>query len=130
LENPVRRSLRRHEPDLEAAIMKQHMIAMDTSQRTINRIYSTLIAVVLSAAGSGGTAMAVGDDYSQNALLNPSESILLAEHRGRVTIFDGLDERVVDRALDTQFERIDRMMFVRTRYVQQDGSFEFDDDCD
>ncbi len=46
-----------------------------------------------------------GDHYA-NALFKPSESMLLAEQRGRVTIYDGLEHADVDRALDTQFDRI------------------------
>jgi hypothetical protein len=80
--------------------------------------------------GLNQTATADGDDYFRDALLNPSKAVLLAEHRGRVTIFDGFDNLVVDQALDKQFDRIGRMMFVRTRHVLQDGSVESDDDCD
>ena len=46
-------------------------------------------------------------------------------------IYDGLDEPVVDQALDQQFERIEHMMFVRTRHVTPAGTVEVeDDDCD
>ena len=68
--------------------------------------------------------------YDRNVLFSPSEAVLLAEANGRVTIYDGLEHRTVDRALDTQFERIDSMMFVRTRETSPDGSVEVDDDCD
>ena len=47
-----------------------------------------------------------------------------------MTIYDGLEDKVVEQALDTQFERIDHMMFVRTRETLPDGSIEFEDDCD
>ena len=67
-----------------------------------------------------------GDDI----LFNPSESMLRAEARGRVTIYDSLDSEVVDRALDEQFSRIENMMFVGIRHTLPDGSVEADDDCD
>ncbi len=68
--------------------------------------------------------------YDESILLSPSKAVLLAERKGRVTIYDGLEHRVVDRALDTQFARIENMMFVRTRESLPDGSWEIDDDCE
>ena len=68
------------------------------------------------------------DNYDQNVLLNPSEADLLAEAKGRVTIYDGLEHSVVDHALDTQFESIDNMMFIRTGETLPDGEVSSDDD--
>ena len=91
-----------------------------------------LIAVLTIALGVPINQVLAADDisdnYDQNVLFNPSEAVLLAEARGRVTIYDGLEHRVVDQALDTQFQRIDNMMFVRTRETLPDGSEETDDD--
>lgn len=91
-----------------------------------------LIAAVL-AAGSA-PARAAGDGFSayqQKVLFNPGESVHKAEARGRVTIYDGLDENQVEAALDTQFDRIEHMMFVRTRHSAEDGTTSYDDDgCD
>jgi hypothetical protein len=122
--------LRKQSSALEAAAMKTQAIAITVPRRSIKHMYRGLAAAAVMGAGVGQIATAGGSDYFHDALLNPSEAVLLAEHLGRVTIFDGLDSRVVDRALDEQYERIDRMMFVRTRHVQQDGSVESDDDCD
>ena len=69
-------------------------------------------------------------DYQQNVLLNPSSHQLKAESNGRVMIYDQMDNETVELALNTQFERIENMMFVRTQYIQQDGSIEEDDDCE
>jgi len=68
--------------------------------------------------------------YTGNLLLNPSQSLLEAESRGRITIYDGLDDSEVDVAMDTQFGRIDNMMFVRIRRTLDDGSIDETDDCD
>ena len=68
--------------------------------------------------------------YTQNLLLNPSQSLLEAESRGRITIYDGLDDSEVDVAMDKQFGRIDNMMFVRIRRTLDDGSVDETDDCD
>jgi hypothetical protein len=66
------------------------------------------------------TAAGADESFQQHALFNPSQSQLRAEARGRVMIYDGLDNSVVDRALDTQFERIEHMMFTRIPQPQPD----------
>jgi hypothetical protein len=71
------------------------------------------------------------DVFQMKVLFNPSSSQLKAEARGRVMIYDGLDNNVVERALDEQFDRIEHMMFVRTRNTEPDGEVSYDDDgCD
>ena len=70
------------------------------------------------------------DDYDLNRLRAPSAGLLMREEHMRVTIFDGVEVTDVERALDNQFERIDSMMFVRTRHPQPDGDYDVDDDCD
>jgi len=74
--------------------------------------------------------LAVGaeDRFQMNALLKPSPSQLQAEARGRVMIYDGLDEEVVEYALDEQFGRIENMMFTRTRHTEPDGDVVVEDD--
>jgi hypothetical protein len=60
------------------------------------------------------------DGFQYNVLFNPSPAQLKAEDRGQVMIYDGLDNAVVERALDEQFGRIEHMMFVRTRQSSSD----------
>ena len=62
--------------------------------------------------------------------VRPSEAQLAKEQKGRVNIYDSMRESDVDWALDTQFERIDSMMFVRTIRVTEAGELEMDGDCD
>jgi len=61
------------------------------------------------------------DSYQENALFSPHKSQLLAEARGRIMIYDGLESKVVDKAMDEQFGRIDNMMFVRIRHTSEEG---------
>lgn len=104
--------------------------------RLSRRCGGALIAVLAWGSSLSPTALTVhaqGDPlrtYDRNALLDPSPSLIKAEASGHVTIYDGLDNVLVERALDEQFERIDSMMFVRIRYPQPDGGVEEDDSCD
>jgi len=53
-------------------------------------------------------------DWQVQRLMEPLPRDLEKERKGRVYIYDGLTEREVDTALDTQFPRIQNMMFVGT----------------
>jgi hypothetical protein len=88
-------------------------------------LMGTLLAPLAQAADAN-------DGFQYNALFNPSPAQLKAEARGRVMIYDGLDNTVVERALDEQFDRIEHMMFVRTRQSTPDDDDEYiveDDGC-
>lgn len=76
------------------------------------------------------SAAPIEDNWQQRRLLAPSAGELVAEYRGRVTIYDGLHEELVDRALDTQFDRVERMMFVRVKHNTSDGGIQQEEDCD
>lgn len=83
---------------------------------------------------SGMASAVAGDDFQQtyyrHLLHDPDQSVLDAEARGRITIYDGIDNREIEMAMDGQFNRIDSMMFVRTRHAKSDGSYDEEDDCD
>ena len=90
-------------------------------------IHRLLIGLLLGAVLLP-PAMAEGanERFQYNALFNPTTGQLKAEDRGRVMIYDGLDNAEVERALDEQFERIEHMMFIRTRQSQADDDGEED----
>ena len=60
-------------------------------------------------------------DWQVQRLMEPLPRDLEKERKGRVYIYDGLTEREVDTALDTQFPRIQNMMFVGTVKTDTSG---------
>ena len=71
------------------------------------------------------------DSYQLKVLFTPTKSDLDAEARGRVMIYDSLKNEMVEKALNEQFGRIDRMMFIRTQLMQESGEYEAEEDeCD
>ena len=97
-----------------------------SSPRLLPMLALLSVMVVISDPSDAG-------DFGQwqyEQLVRPNEAQLAMEQQGRVNIYDGLRESDVDWALDTQFERIDSMMFVRTIRVTEAGELEMDSDCD
>ena len=93
-------------------------------------VTTAILAICLSGASIASEGLQTTDSWYENQLLHPSEAQLQAERRGRVAIYDGLHESIVDEALDTQFERMGSMMFVRVTHTTPDGDEWADDDCD
>ena len=80
----------------------------------------TLSAIVVMSLYAGHVRAEQPDWYRQQ-LFEPSESQLAMEARGRVTIYDGLRDIDVQRALDEQFDRIESMMFTGTVMTDENG---------
>ena len=72
------------------------------------------------------------DTWQERLLFDPPPSQLKLEGRGRVMIYDGLTDKQVGQAMDTQFDRIQSMMFVRTVLTDvETGEVMVEDDgCD
>jgi hypothetical protein len=101
------------------------LIQVDRESR---RLFGGLLLGVMLVSVS---ATAEAEEAVQmNALFSPSKALRQAEARGRIMIYDGLDATDVDRALDQQFDRIQSMMFIRTRHTEPDGTVSIEeDDC-
>ena len=96
-----------------------------------NLAYIGFTAAVLSfSASTMASDMGNMHSYQHNALLSPSSSQLAREEKGFVYIYDGLTNRTIDQAMDTQPERIKSMMFVNTKKTDRKGEvLQEDDDC-
>lgn len=91
------------------------------ANKTGTRSHIILVVLLTSTLLAPHAWAADADDgFQYNALFSPSPAQLKAEDHGRVMIYDGLDNAVVERALDEQFDRIEHMMFVRTRQNTSD----------
>lgn len=106
---------------------------MNTQNHRHDRIKARLISVnkmILLSLLVTTTSVLAESGFQQNVLFSPSNNMLLAEAKGRVMIYDGLKNETVETAMTEQFNRIQNMMFIRTQYVQENGEYEAEDDCD
>ncbi len=92
-----------------------------------NRFLVVLPVLLLALLHGQATA---AQEFQERRLLAPSATRQGMEQQGRVYIYDGLHEDMVDQALDTQFERVQNMMFVGVRHTTDGGEEYSDDDCD
>ena len=60
-------------------------------------------------------------------LLEPTPSELAQERNGRIYIYDGLRDADIDVALREQFQRIEYMMFIRTKKTDAAGAVKRDE---
>ena len=71
------------------------------------------------------TPVALADsitDWQLRRLFHPNEAQLQNERHGRIFIYDRLPDRVAQRAVDEQFDRVEHMMFTNTIITDQAGT--------
>ncbi len=86
-------------------------------------VYSTMIFLLYLSANS-----AEAGNWQEEMLYHPTADQLVMEEEGRVMIYDGMTSRQISLALDTQFDRIGSMMFVRTVVTNDKGETMHDTD--
>ena len=86
------------------------------------KINNVLLILAMSSVFSHS---ALADDPQQSwqlsLLFNPGDHQHEMERSGRVFIYDGLRDTVIEKALDEQYDRIEGMMFVNTVVTDDDG---------
>jgi hypothetical protein len=82
----------------------------------------TIISVTAILFGSRLAAAADIADIELRRLFDPTDAELASEAEGRIYIYDGLTDRDIQRALNEEFERVENMMFIRTRKTDTDGA--------
>jgi len=105
-------------------------------------IRTGLIGLALCLAAVGTAAQAspfdVLDKWQNNRLFQPTPRQRVQETKGKVVIYDGLTDSTVNKAMDSNFDRIQNMMFIRVIRTdkggkplhKEDGSVQVeDDDC-
>ena len=88
-----------------------------------SKINNVLFILAISSVFSH--SVLADDDLQQrwqlSLLFNPGDHQYEIERRGRVVIYDGLRDTVIEQALDEQYDRIEGMMFVNTVVTDEDG---------
>jgi hypothetical protein len=91
---------------------------------------------VLLATATGALAEELRD-IELRRLFDPTEAEVASEAEGRIYIYDGLTDVDVQRALNEEFDRVEHMMFIRTKKTDakgelkrdaQTGAVEYEDD--
>ena len=96
------------------------------------RIKHTTIAIIAICQLWAATALAGQEgDWQLEMIHDPSAAQIKVEERGRVYVYDRLGDADVELAMNMQFDRLDNMMFVRTKVETPKGETEAaDDGCD
>lgn len=93
----------------------------------MKRPASALIVIALSLILAGMHSAVYAeqlsvDSWQSKRLFQPTQAQLASEAKGRVMIYDGMTDRVVNKALREQFNRVDHMMFTRVVVTDADGA--------
>jgi hypothetical protein len=87
-----------------------------------------MLSCSVPAHADDDSPVALSLDYQLRRLAAPTPAERIAENRGAIYIYDSLDAEKVDAALDGHFDRIQNMMFIRTRHRATGGLAEVEDD--
>ena len=90
----------------------------------MNTIFNNVLIILSMSLVFSHSALAddeLQQSWQMSLLFNPGDHQYEMERHGRVFIYDGLHDTVVEQALDQQYERIDSMMFVNTVVTNNEG---------
>ena len=95
-------------------------------------VITTLVLVLLTGSiqaeeSIGDLALLdTADEWQVNRLFEPTAYQHKKESQGQIMIYDGLRDTTVKNALDTNFDRIENMMFTRVIITDESGQPELD----
>ena len=95
-------------------------------------IITLLFLVVLSGSIQAEESLTdralldTADKWQVNRLFEPTNYQRKKETQGKIVIYDGLRDTTVKNALDTNFNRIENMMFTRVIVTDENGQPEHD----
>ncbi len=100
----------------------------------------SLSMAILTCLSVSANSDANYHEWQLKKLLRPTPVERLSERKGRIFIYDGLHDKDIETALDTEFGRVENMMFVRSVVTDDSGlpkrdkitgeSITEDDGCD
>jgi hypothetical protein len=79
-----------------------------------------ILLPTLSPAEAGSSYVG-SEEWQMRRLLEPTPVERAEEAAGRIFIYDGLSRAEIDAALDTEFERMENMMFIRVKKEKPAG---------
>lgn len=80
------------------------------------KIHLLLTGLLLTPIAQGGSGEFAGSkEWQIHRLFEPTPQQLVQEEKGRVFIYDGLESKDVEQAMDKEFDRIESMMFIRIK---------------
>lgn len=88
------------------------------------------MALAMMFAMCGAQTVLAADQWQERMLFNPPSSQLDAEARGRIMIYEGMTDAQIADAMDSQFDRIESMMFVRTIHTGAQDEIMHDPESD
>lgn len=98
--------------------------------RELVALLAIIAAIAANLVFQQSLADGLTQSWDQRRLHNPSAALIASEDGGRVTVYDGVMDADVERAMDEQFDRVGAMMFVRTQRVTETGDLVAANDCD
>lgn len=101
---------------------------LNNSISVITTLFLVLIAGSIQAEESlDDLAMLdTADKWQVNRLFEPTNYQRKKEFQGQIMIYDGLRDTTVKEALNTNFDRIENMMFTRVIVTDESGEPELD----
>ncbi|MGB5735890.1 MAG: hypothetical protein WBM40_15750 [Thiohalocapsa sp.] len=103
------------------------MLHLKRPTKTSMLITALAVSTVLVGSNVAGAAdEADVTDIELRRLLEPTPSELAQEESGRIYIYDGLRDIDVDHAMREHFDRVEHMMFIRTKETDETGALKRD----